>query len=380
MNPSFEIDDGNGGPANWHIGGFGTNTVEFAYPADAQHGSRGAGLTITDYTDGDAKWYFDDVAVTAGEEYQFTDYYKGNATSSVVIRYNLGGGNYSYSQIATLPPSADWQQFVGTFTPPAGTVSVTVFHLLQSAGTLFVDNYRLVEISLIGPGPDSFSEGFVTLTFDDGWTSNYNFVLPVLSNAGLPGSFFVITNEAANADDSNLGNPDSYLTYERIHEIENAGNEVSAHTRTHPSLTSLSIEDATAEVSGSRDDLLNEGFSPVETFVYPYGNYNQNIIQLVSDTGFTGARSVEEGYNTKATNRFALKTQNVLVGTTAQQMKHWIDTAIANKTWLIMTFHQVDNAGLDYSTTPAILQEIADYLNLHNVQVRTLREGLQLLP
>ena len=134
------------------------------------------------------------------------------------------------------------------------------------------------------------------------------------------------------------------------------------------------------EIQGSRTDLLTNGFTPVDTFVYPYGDYNSSVIQLVRNAGYTGARSVEDGYNLRTTNKYALQVQNILGTTTAQQMQQWIDTAVQNRTWLIIVCHQVDSSNDAYGTTPAKLQTVVNYLKQKNVPVITMRQGLQMMP
>jgi peptidoglycan/xylan/chitin deacetylase (PgdA/CDA1 family) len=249
-------------------------------------------------------------------------------------------------------------------------------------GSLTVDMFSLSVSSQAGA--DKFDKGYVTLSFDDGWSSAYRNVMPKLNTAGLKGSFYVITNEANVADDSEINDPNAYLTYSKLKEMQNAGHEVTAHTRTHVSLLNLNDQQANSEINGSRSDLIGQGFTPVDTFAYPYGDHNATAEQRVKNAGFAGARSVDEGYNTKATNKYALKVQNVLMGTTAAQMKAWIDQAVQDKTWLNIVFHQVDNlqhtSEEDYSTTPAILQQVIDYLKSKNVSVITTHQGIQMMP
>lgn len=334
--------------------------------------------------DGDAKWFFDDVAVTPGTQYTFSNKYKSTAPSSYVARYTSTTGVQTYVQIGTVQPSADWTQFSVSFTPPADTASLTIFHLLSAAGTLTVDAYSLTLFTAPPAVPGAFDKGYVTLSFDDGWTSHYRNVLPMLNNAGLKATFFVMSDEAKHADEENLNDPNSYLTYARLKELQTAGHEVTAHTRTHSSLVGLSSLQAKNEVQGSREDLLNEGFTPVSVFAYPFGDYNNNVIQIVKDAGFAGARSVDGGYNTKLDDKYVLKVQNVLMGTSADQMKEWINHAVETKTWVTLVFHQVDtslpNQGVeDYSTTPAKLQAVLEYLKQNNIAVVTAQQGLQLM-
>jgi predicted secreted Zn-dependent protease len=144
LNPSMETPGTGGAPLNWASNKWGTNTAVFTYPVAGQSGANAAQVTLSAYTSGDAKWYFDDVAVTPGQTYTFTEYYKASVPTSLVIRYTSTTGVLSYIDLATVTASpTTWQLYTGNFTPPAGTKSVTIFHILKSVGTLATDNVSL---------------------------------------------------------------------------------------------------------------------------------------------------------------------------------------------------------------------------------------------
>lgn len=383
LNPSLKTQGEIGSPANWHPGGYGNNDRQLTYPVAGFDDAFGASVAINTYTDGDAKWYFDDVNVTPGVTYNYSNYYKSNVQTSVAVQYTLTDNTFAYQQIGTLGASSNWLQFNGSFTAPANAKSVTVFHILSTVGTLTVDMFSLSAAST--GSATQFDKGYVTLSFDDGWTSAHRTVKPILDNAAVKGTFYVMSTEAQNASESDYNDANSYLTYAKLKELQNAGHEVTAHTRTHVSLIGLSDAQAQSEINGSRNDLIGQGFTPVETFAYPFGDYDSTAIQRVKDAGFKGARSVDGGYNMKNSDKFTLKVQNVLMGTTAAQMKAWIDKAVADKTWLNIVFHQVDNMSHDpneedYSTTPAILQDVVNYLKNNNISVITTQQGIQMMP
>ncbi|HEY4479069.1 MAG TPA: polysaccharide deacetylase family protein [Candidatus Paceibacterota bacterium] len=373
-NPSFE-DAAGVDPIYWHRGNWGTNNVTFTYPVTGQSGSKAAEITISSISSGDAKWYHDNVNIEPNTSYIFKDFYKGTTDSNVTIRYTHTNGSESYVWLGTVSPSSLWQEFMRTFTTPADVASLTFFHVISSVGTLTVDNYSLVKGNA-PTGTNLFDRGYVTLAFDDGWTSQYDNVLPMLAAAGLKASFFIITNEIAEADQT----PGYiYMNSTQLTTVQSQGHEVSAHTKTHTSLTSLSSTAARTEIEGSRSALLSIGMTPVETFVYPYGDYSSAVIQLVQNAGFIGARSVETGYNTKTTNKYALQSQNLVISTTLNEVKTWIDEANRTKTWVILTIHEVNNSNNEYNTPPSVMQGIVNYLGSTNTSVITMREGLLLM-
>src|SRR5262245_38069653 len=106
-NPSLE--SGTTVPTSWQKSSWGTNTVTFSYPASpAADGSRAARIDITSYASGDAKWFFNDVPVTAGASYHFVDSYLSTVTTSVTARFKMTDGTYTYRTLATPPSSSSY--------------------------------------------------------------------------------------------------------------------------------------------------------------------------------------------------------------------------------------------------------------------------------
>lgn len=151
-NPGVETAGQSGLPANWHKGGYGSSTRAFAYPVPGNSGS-GIEVSLSNYASGDAKWYPDDMPVTGGKTYEFSDAYKSTAASIVTIRFALSGGTFAYKDIATLPASAAYTGTTVQFAAPAGAVSATIFHLIKSNGTLDTDDYVLREVTPAPPPP-----------------------------------------------------------------------------------------------------------------------------------------------------------------------------------------------------------------------------------
>lgn len=367
LNPSFETADTNGNPTNWTKGRWGTNTTGFEYPVTGQSGARAAKITMSARSTGDAKWVFKDVAVESGKIYKFSDYYIADVPTYITARYTLSNGNFSYIDLALLPPTTTWEKTEHSFTVPAGVISVTVLHIINQVGTLTTDTYSLVQDSTQVPP----TKGIVSLTFDDGWKSIYQNAIPILNNAGIKSTQYI--------NPSRFTFP-AYVTAQEVLAMQSSGHEIGSHTKTHPDLTTLSAAEARAEIEGSKQDLLAIGVKSVNTFAYPFGAYNDSVKQMVMDAGYLSARSSDGGFNKKGTlNLYALARHPVNSDTTPTQIKSWIDQAVANDLWLILVFHNVDTSGSVYSTTPAILQETVDYLKSKNVKVVTLSDGVELM-
>lgn len=200
INPSLTADTVTPGiPDSWNEGGWGTNTVAFNYPVAGVNGGTGANVTISAYTSGDAKWYFNNVFVTAGDSYTFTDSYNATVPSALVAQFTASDGTVSYTQLASLPATnGAWATTTQTITAPGSAAAVTVFHLISSVGSLTTTNYSLTAVSN-GTGSNLFPEGLVSLTFDDGWQSQYDNALPILQAANMKGTFYIISDGMLNA-------------------------------------------------------------------------------------------------------------------------------------------------------------------------------------
>jgi peptidoglycan/xylan/chitin deacetylase (PgdA/CDA1 family) len=364
QNPGFEIAGGNGLPASWAKGGYGTNTRAFVYPVTGNPGNA-ARITMSGYTNGDAKWVFTPVALAQGT-YTYTDTYQSTVPSTLTVQFTNANGTLTYRDIGTLPASGGWSTASGEFSVGAGVTSVTVFHLIKANGTLTLDNAAITPKS--GPA-GIFTTGAVTFRFDDDLSSQYVSAVPKLESAGFKGSFYIITHETG--DDGFPG----FMTHAQIIDLASRGHEIGAHTRTHPDLTTLTASQQQGEICGSRQDLQSWGISPIDSFAYPFGAYDASTDSVVKSCGLSSAATSNGGYVTQASDPFQLERQSIQNSTTIAQVKQWVDSAAANHVWLIMEFHGIETSGDQYSMTPTLFNQVVDYVKQKGIPVVTVSQG-----
>jgi len=368
-NPAFEQSGTNGLPLSWGKGGWGTNTRTFTYPEVGVSGSKAVKVSISSYTSGDAKWYFNPIAVTQGN-YVYSDDYISNIPSLITLQYQNSNGTFTYKDIQALPAASNFTHTSVIFSVPTGVQAVSVFHLIQGVGFLTMDNVSLTPEQNQG----IFSTGAVTLRFDDGSLSQYQVAYPKLKSAGLKGTFFIISKQLLDYGFS------GYMSIAQIKDLYNAGNEIGAHTQDHPYLTQLSSADQQKEILGSRNDLLALNVGPINSFAYPYGDYDNTTLNLVKSDGFSDAAATIDGDVTLTSDKYQLERQSMESTVTLTKAEQWIDNAIAKKEWLILSFHQIDTSGVQYSISPTIFNQVVDYLKLKNVPVVTIQDGIKSLP
>ncbi len=142
QNSDLETVGVGGNPQNWNRAGWGTNTHTHTYPVAGQSGN-GAEVAMTSYTDGDARWMFDDVAITPGTTYTYGYAYIATVPTKITLRYTRTNGTYLYIDAGTPGTSASWTTGSLTLVPPTGVTSVTIMHLIEQVGTLTIDNQSL---------------------------------------------------------------------------------------------------------------------------------------------------------------------------------------------------------------------------------------------
>jgi peptidoglycan/xylan/chitin deacetylase (PgdA/CDA1 family) len=263
----------------------------------------------------------------------------------------------------TAPYTYTWD----SVTQPNGNVTITAV-ATDRAGNTATSSGVVVTVRNSVP-TDVFAKGMVTVTFDDGWISDYQTVLPLLDQFGVTGSFGIISENLP-------GGSAAYTNLSEVQALAAAGHEINSHTRSHPFLTILNPTELAAEVAGSRTDLLGFGLPGIFALIYPYGEYSSAVVEATRAAGYGAARSVETGYNRPDTDRYALKSQNAVQSTSVAEVQSWIDTAIANRTWLIITYHRIDRNGGEYANTPEHLEGVLEYLTSTGVDIVTLEEGV----
>lgn len=115
------------------------------------------------------------------------------------------------------------------------------------------------------------------LTFDDGHSSDYEIVFPLLCEYGVSATFFLITDR--------VGEP-GYLTWPQIEEMQRHGMCFGSHGRSHRRLTGLSKSEAKNEFVESKRSMEERLGTHVEAFSYPYGECSPTLHELGFAAGY----------------------------------------------------------------------------------------------
>ena len=148
-----ELEVGSSRPNGWSTATSGVFTPRFTYPATGRSG-RGASVSRTLSSTGEARWQHTAVPVTAGAKYVYSVWYRSNASTVVRAEFRDSRGNRTYGSIANLSSSNNaWRQYTSELTIPSGKVSVSIFVGLARSGTLTIDDVSLFESTPTPPPP-----------------------------------------------------------------------------------------------------------------------------------------------------------------------------------------------------------------------------------
>jgi peptidoglycan/xylan/chitin deacetylase (PgdA/CDA1 family) len=142
------------------------------------------------------------------------------------------------------------------------------------------------------------NDKFVSITFDDGSRSIYLKGLKIIKDNNVNATVFMVSDLIGDInawDIKNGENKDEMLNAEELQEMIKSGIEIGAHTKTHPHLTMIDEKIAYEEISASKKILEEKLNIDINFFAYPYGDYNENVKNLVEKAGFQGACITKTG-------------------------------------------------------------------------------------
>ncbi len=166
--------------------------------------------------------------------------------------------------------------------------------------TLTLDEFATrLRRSVVAPGNEFL------LTFDDGYASLAGLAYPVLADAGLTATTFVITDFVgrANAWDVRYSwRRPVHLDWPTIEQWRGRGFAFASHTASHPRLTWLDDDRVADELGRSREALVQRlGADAGRAVAYPFGARDRRIEELARaagyELGFGGVRADSSALN-----------------------------------------------------------------------------------
>lgn len=173
-------------------------------------------------------------------------------------------------------------------------------------------------------GELNLSSKSVLITFDDGLKSNLLYAAPVLRKYGLNATNFLITSRVK--EDPTPFDPKrlQFLSFPELEEIKDVYN-FEGHTHelhaydtvsNKAKLVSLSREEIVFDLKKSKDTLKQSYLA------YPFGQYNQESIEILEELDYKMAFTTKRGYVSFNDNLFELNRFGISPATTFEEFKN----------------------------------------------------------
>ena len=183
---------------------------------------------------------------------------------------------------------------------PSTGVTINQFneHLKELSKTKYsVEPVEFIIDTIINDG--DLPENTIGISIDDADKSFYEVGWPKFKEMGFPVTLFVNTSTIHE-------NNKNYLNWDQIRELMNEGVSIGAHSHSHYHMSDLSIEEVRDEIEISNNIFLKELGSIPPLFAFPYGEANEEIINLLKEYKFKVAFGQHSGVINETSNLYYL--------------------------------------------------------------------------
>lgn len=140
---------------------------------------------------------------------------------------------------------------------------------------------------------EDISRKFV-LTFDDGYENNFLNAYPVLKKYDFRATLFVHTGVVGGFSSYPRMPRAKMINWKQLSQIKDVF-EIGSHTVNHPDLSSISSEEIKKELLDSKKVLEENLNVKVKYFCYPFGKVFAGYSEILKESGYEAAVSLEKG-------------------------------------------------------------------------------------
>jgi len=178
-------------------------------------------------------------------------------------------------------------------------ISITQGDFKAQMKYLKENNYHVITLDQLLDFLDykeQIPEKSVVITFDDGWSSVYDFAFPILKKYGFPATIFIYTDFIGGG---------KAMSWKQIKELSEAGFDIQCQTKTHRNLTVPKKNESfkeyfkslEMEISYPKKLFKKKLNKECECLAYPYGITNNLVIAMLKKHGYRAAFTVEQESN-----------------------------------------------------------------------------------
>jgi len=132
----------------------------------------------------------------------------------------------------------------------------------------------------------SLPDNPIIITFDDGYSSNYEIAFPILKELKIPATIFVVTDTVGEVAGGGKVNY-SHFTWEQAKEMERSGLiEIQSHTMSHAALAELDQNKLVLELRKSKYAIEKNLNRECDMIAFPYGSYDSAVLKASDRAGY----------------------------------------------------------------------------------------------
>ncbi len=119
--------------------------------------------------------------------------------------------------------------------------------------------------------------GEIWLTFDDGWSSDYDIVFPILQKRAHKAAFFITTQHVGTQ---------AHLDWNAIKAMNDAGMLIGSHGHTHTLMGAMNALQQQNEMTESRKILQAKTDQTITAISLPGGSFNKHTLDMAKKAGY----------------------------------------------------------------------------------------------
>jgi peptidoglycan/xylan/chitin deacetylase (PgdA/CDA1 family) len=149
----------------------------------------------------------------------------------------------------------------------------------------------------------------VGITFDDGYQNNLFNAAPILKKYNFSATCYLVSKRIGTSNTWDLDKGITQrplMTQSEVQKWLNLGLDIGAHTQTHPLLEELSEQKSQEEIFNCIDDLELMFKVSIKDFCYPFGRFNEPLVNMIKEAGYITATTMSRGRASPQSNKLAL--------------------------------------------------------------------------
>jgi peptidoglycan/xylan/chitin deacetylase (PgdA/CDA1 family) len=214
-------------------------------------------------------------------------------------------------------------------------------------------------------------EALVSFTFDDTPDSALLAGRAILKKYGYSGTYYVSMGLPSDQDSQK-----TYFNHALLPEVVREGGEIGCHTYDHIHLYVTPADELRKSLERNQEAIrkLIPGYT-FRNFSYPYGEQSMSTKKVIRSV-FKSARSVKTGLNTNPVDFNNLRVVPLERDMNLNAVLQYIDQAIAQKAWIILYSHDIQDDCSEWGCTPAVFEEVVRHCSEHKLKGLTMEQAV----